>query len=250
MQRHLGAGLAAAQAARAALLDVGSQGVAAVGLVESRVALQDALERYDESGTQLLLDRLFGMFAVDTVMSGVILPVLATLGERWHAGDIGVAEEHFASALIRGRLLALARGWGRGGNPVALLASPPGERHDIPLIMFGITLRQSGWQIAFLGADTPMAAINQAAEALAADVVVLSTIAEERLRDIEPEIAELVARRIVAIGGPGATPGVAERLRVTLLQGDPVTAATTFPSAFHLQTHAARTRKVRPRSRR
>lgn len=248
MQRHLAHGLAAAQAARAALLE-GRPADVGVGLVESRVALQTALERYEEAEAEMLLDRLLGVFAVDTIMRGVILPVLAAMGERWHNGDIGVAEEHFASTLLRARLLALARGWGRGGDPVALLASPPGERHDIPLIAFGITLRQSGWKIAFLGADTPVLAMLRAADAIDADVVVLSTIAEHRLGDVERELIELAAHRILAIGGPGATSELSERLGATLLRGDPVAAATTLAGGFHASDATARRQaRSRPRS--
>lgn len=232
MQRHLANGLAAAQAARAARAEDASRELAAPGLHASRLRLQAALERYDESGAQLILDQLFGTFAAETIMHGVLLPVLATIGERWHAGEISVAEEHFASNLLRGRLLGLARGWGRGSGPLALLASPPGELHDMPLLMFGIALRPLGWRIAFLGADTPVRAIRAATEDLGADVVVLSTVAEERLVGIEHEISELTNARMLAIGGRGATPALAQRLGATLLEGDPVTGASALARVF------------------
>ena len=53
----------------------------------------------------------------------MILPYLRDLGERWERGEASVVQEHFASNLLRGRLLALARGWERGAGPAALLAS-------------------------------------------------------------------------------------------------------------------------------
>ena len=31
----------------------------------------------------------------------------------------------------------------------------PGERHDLGLVIFGLALREHGWRITFLGADTP-----------------------------------------------------------------------------------------------
>ena len=63
-------------------------------------------------------------FSTETVAETAILPYLRTLGERWRDGDASVAQEHFATGLLRARLLGLARGWDRGGGPRALLACP------------------------------------------------------------------------------------------------------------------------------
>jgi MerR family transcriptional regulator, light-induced transcriptional regulator len=62
-----------------------------------------------------------------TVLRDVVLPYLTELGERWERGTASVAQEHFASNLIRGRLAGLARGWGNGHGPRAVLACPPGS---------------------------------------------------------------------------------------------------------------------------
>ena len=71
----------------------------------------------------------------------VVLPTLKQVGDGWERGEIEISEEHFASNLIRGRLLALARFWGRGTGPLALLACAPGEMHDITLLAFALVLR-------------------------------------------------------------------------------------------------------------
>ena len=73
-----------------------------------------ALEAFDEPRAQAILDRLLGLTTLDTVLSEVVLPYLHELGERWERGKASVAQEHFASAVLRGRLLGLARGWGAG----------------------------------------------------------------------------------------------------------------------------------------
>ncbi|HEY4997001.1 MAG TPA: hypothetical protein VII03_03330, partial [Solirubrobacteraceae bacterium] len=43
----------------------------------------------------------------------------------WVRGEASIAQEHFASAVLRGRLLGLARGWGGGTGPLGLLACLP-----------------------------------------------------------------------------------------------------------------------------
>src|SRR4029450_9535571 len=109
--------------------------------------LRVALDRFDEDGANRALDRLIAALSVETVMREVLLPLLRILGDRWARGDVSVAQEHFASALLRGRLLSLARGWGIGSGPTLVLACPPGEQHDLGLIMFGIAASRRGRRI-------------------------------------------------------------------------------------------------------
>jgi hypothetical protein len=42
-------------------------------------------------------------------MREIVLPYLAELGDRWERGDASIAQQHFASNLIRGRLTEPAR---------------------------------------------------------------------------------------------------------------------------------------------
>jgi hypothetical protein len=53
------------------------------------------------------------------------------IDNRWESGEVSVAEEHFATGILRGRMLSLARNWGAGSGPLALLACPPGEQQDL-----------------------------------------------------------------------------------------------------------------------
>ena len=228
MKLHVERGLSAAEAARAVLAESGVDEPPAAALAESRASFQEALERYDEAAANSLFDRLLATFGTDTVMLEIVLPVIRSFGDGWAEGRTTIAQEHFASNVLRGRLLGLARGWGRGGGPVAVLACPPGEQHDLALLLFGIALREAGWRIAFLGADAPIATIESAAAYVHANAVVLSAVTPERLRAVESELAELASRRTVAIGGAGADPELVERLGAVLLQGDPVAAAAGF----------------------
>ena len=232
MQQNLEGGLSAAEAAQAALLGSGVVEVSAIDLSESRTGLQDALERYDEAAVHALFDRLLATFGTDTVLVEIVLPVLRSLGEGWAEGRITIAQEHFASSVLRGRLLGIARGWGRGIGPVAVLACPPGEQHDLPLLLFGIALREAGWRIAFLGADSPIASIESAAASVPASAVVLSAVTPVRLNAVEPDLTALASRTRVAIGGAGAEPALVERMGAVLLHGDPVAGATRFARDF------------------
>jgi MerR family transcriptional regulator, light-induced transcriptional regulator len=196
------------------------------GRLESlRTQLSEALRRYDGARAQELFDAVLAEFSLNAVLRDVVLRCLSDIGDAWARGDMTVAEEHFASQLIRERLLALARDWDRGRGPRALLACPTGERHDIGLICFGIVLSRNGWRITFLGPDTPIDALTGAMAALEPDLIVLSATLEEWFISMTSPLRALAADHEVLIGGSGATARVARATGATVLEGGPVAAA-------------------------
>lgn len=227
MQAGLRRGLSAAEAARNALVD-GAGPATDTGIAHESAYLATALAVMDAEEANLLLDRLLATFTLETVLSDVILPYLHELGERWSRGEASVAQEHFASNLIRGRLLSLARGWESGTGPLALLACAPGDLHDLPLIVFGLALRRRGWRIAFLGADTPVASMAEAAEELRPRLVVVSALTPAALEKQVDGLARLAEAHPLALAGRVADPPLAKKVGGRLLRGDPVAAAVAL----------------------
>lgn len=191
-------GLAPAEAAQRALLAPPEPAGAAAANGDAPPTDLDALcdellERlraYDELGAHRAIDRALSAYGVGSLLSLLILPVLRRIGDLWSRDELSVAEEHFATHVIRGRLLSLGRGWAGAEGRLAMLACPPGEQHDLGAIVFGLMLRERGWRIAFLGADTPIDTLEQADRRLAPAIVVLSVTdpgAAQRLLESGPE---------------------------------------------------------------
>ena len=253
MQAHLGRGLAAAEAARAALDEEIDHSVAAPpvapaaagnptgedalappeapfpgtdqGLTGLAEELRHALDELDGPAAEAVLDRLFADFTVETTLREVLVPYLGDLGDRWAKGDVGVTTEHFASNLLRARLASLARGWGQGHGPCAVLACPPGERHDLPLLVFGIVLHRNGWRIIYLGADTPLADLVHTVTEKRPDVVILAAVTPERFQESIPDLITLARTAPLRLAGAGATTSIADTVGATILAGDPITEA-------------------------
>lgn len=243
MVHLLSEGLSPAQAARVATSDGNADEPVSVALTGSQAELpgqlETALDAMDEPTAQAVLDRLFSDLTVEAVLRDVLVPYLQRLGDRWAAGEVSVAQEHFASGVLRGRLLGLARGWGSGVGPHALLACPPGERHDIGLLMFGLVLHRGGWRVAYFGVDTPLEDLVLVARGAKPDLVVLAASDSAHFHHLAPPIAELGTLAPLLLGGEGAreyaTAGEGAALSGTLLSDDPVTAAEriTNPALRH-----------------
>jgi MerR family transcriptional regulator, light-induced transcriptional regulator len=230
MQANLAQGISAAQAARLALTSPAPSVDDAVTDASSAPAvalerLTAALDAFDEADAHAIVDDLLARFTLDTVLRDVLLPYLHELGERWARGEVSVAQEHYASGLLRGRLLGLARGWGRGAGRNAVLAGAPGEQHDLGLIAFGLALRARGWSVTFLGQDTPVDDVAAVARRLAPDLVVVAATARKRLSSIAGELQALANVAPLALAGAGADAALATRVGARVLEGDPVSAA-------------------------
>jgi DNA-binding transcriptional MerR regulator len=235
MRSNLERGLSAAEAARFALAETSASEPDPL-LEIGRRELASALESFDESGAQALLDRLFGTLSIDAVLSEVVVPYLHELGDRWEDGDVSIVQEHFASNVIRGRLMALARGWGRGTGPLALLACVEGEQHDLPLVVFGLLLREYGWRIAYFGANTPLQSLAQAVEEMKPSAVVVSGTTKAALAPHREGLDVIGRAADLYVAGPAASDNLAREVGATYLDGNIFGAAGLVANRHASQT--------------
>jgi MerR family transcriptional regulator, light-induced transcriptional regulator len=229
MKLGLADGLSASEAARHALAAPAARKEPA--LEHARERLIAAAHAYDETAVQAILDEALAGFALETVLRELILPALREIGDEWERGELGIGEEHFATTVIRERLFALARYWSRGGGPLAILACAPGEQHDIGLVAFGLVLRSHGWRIFFLGANTPVDTVTQAAAALKPRLVVVASMDTALLEASAADLRRLGRSAPLVLSGSGATEQLCKRLRVERLDGDLVAAAENVARA-------------------
>jgi MerR family transcriptional regulator, light-induced transcriptional regulator len=231
MQRYIIDGLAPSEAAEmvtASRLTIRPGSAASIPAADVRLAhdaMHASLDRFDETSAQRALENLFATYSPITVVRDVMVPYLREVGDRWAAGHVSVAQEHFATNFLHARLLAFARGWDRGLGPRAVLACAHGEQHTFGLVSFGVALHQLGWRITYLGADTSVAMIEEAAAHVRPDLVVVSAALPERFADVAGELTALAERWPTAIAGRGASAALTAAVGARHLDGDPVSAA-------------------------
>ena len=236
MKRLLTDGMSASEAAQQVLRGPAAAVEApppAPALLEQRMgALRSALLSFDETEANRSIDHLLMEFDGEAVMRSVFLPVLREIGELWENGQLNVGQEHFASHLIRRRLGGMARGWEDGSGPRVLLACPPSEEHDIPLMMLGIALANCGWRITFLGARTPTDDLARAVDSVTPAVVVVASPDPVGLAAMNACLRTISKSARVAIAGAGASQALADACGGMLLSGDPVSAASEIVAAY------------------
>jgi MerR family transcriptional regulator, light-induced transcriptional regulator len=189
----------------AALL--GTAGIAAASADELRAELVAAAARSDVPAVTSTVEQALLIEPVERAFAEVLAPALHEVGERWAAGGMTVAQEHLASGAVRAalqRMLADMRGNVRG---LAVLACAPGERHEIGLLMLAVLLRADGWQVAYLGADVPVADAVALADRVRADALCFSTTLRETAQSLSQELGAMRSLESTAVLVGGSATG-------------------------------------------
>jgi methanogenic corrinoid protein MtbC1 len=87
----------------------------------------------------------------------VVWPAMYQIGLRWESNQISVAEEHLATAIV-GRVMAslypyIAQSTVTRGNVV--VSAGPNEFHEVGARMVADFMEMDGWDVTYLGANTP-----------------------------------------------------------------------------------------------
>ncbi|QOI99306.1 MAG: cobalamin B12-binding domain-containing protein [Phycisphaeraceae bacterium] len=137
----------------------------------------------------------------------VFTPVLREVGRMWHAGEVNVAEEHFASATTgtaMARVAALAPKAPRDGR-VVLAASVAGNHHDLGVRMVADQFEWAGWRAIYLGPNLPAEDLVLAVMDFKVDLLALSVALPQQVRHAAQTVETLRAaskdRLKVIIGG-------------------------------------------------
>ena len=88
---------------------------------------------------------------------GVVQPALYKIGLLWERGEISVADEHLATAIVGRIMAAMYPKFAHVSHDKgeAVLACSPNEYHELGSRIVADLLEISGWNVAFLGASTP-----------------------------------------------------------------------------------------------
>jgi methanogenic corrinoid protein MtbC1 len=196
---------------------------------------------FDADGAASTLAEAHALYPLDRVLVDVIQAALVCIGERWQAGEVAVAQEHFAAHLLRDTLTQMARAYrARKGGRTVVVGAAPGEWHDIGALCISLLLRQGGHQVVYLGANVPLEGIGKVVALARADMLLLSASRAEpalALADIPAQLDTITPRPLFVFGGQAFSrhPDLAERIDGIFIPGDAAAAATRLDT---LLSHA------------
>jgi methanogenic corrinoid protein MtbC1 len=119
--------------------------------------LSKVLLRHDETTATDLLGEAHAIFDLTTICLEIIIPCLVEIGNAWHRNEIRIADEHFASTYLRGKLMSLLQAYpNRRNMPYIITGTAPSELHEIGSLILSVLLRRDGYRVEYLGPDVPV----------------------------------------------------------------------------------------------
>jgi len=171
--------------------------------------LEAILDGDRTSAESLILAALDDGVPIAEIYENVLAPAQARLGQMWHHGEISVADEHFGSATTQSIMSMLRPRFpmaSPNGRTVVATATP-GDLHEIGLRMVADLFEIDGWNVIYLGANTPTTDLIELLDRRRPDLLALSVNTGLTLRDAGELVEQIratssLAEMKVLMGGP------------------------------------------------
>jgi MerR family transcriptional regulator, light-induced transcriptional regulator len=171
---------------------------------------------FNESAADWSLSQALAMASPEVVCTEILQKGLAELGDGWYSGRVSIHQEHFASGLAVRRLNALFAAAPAPTRPYRILAAcPPGETHDLALLMAAIILRWKGLDLVYLGANVPLERLDSTLHSTTPHLVVSVTQTLPGAASLGEMASYLLAEKTLLAFGGGIfddIPGLADRI--------------------------------------
>lgn len=147
---------------------------------ENQQLLSLLLKGDARSVSQFIDDKLSGGLSLQDLYTQILGRVQCSLGEKWGDGNATIAQEHRATQILLDQLSRL-RQTSRCRCPLAVkvvIASLPGDHHVLGGRMVADLFILDGWDVDFLGGDTPVEELSKHVAEVNAKLVGISISAD------------------------------------------------------------------------
>lgn len=144
---------------------------------EFTVAALQATRRLHATDLQAVLERAAVTLGVPDFLDEVVATTLEDIGHGWAEKSVSVAQEHMATIVFRRVLGWLLKVYEISGPaPRLVVATPPGQVHEMGALMVAVSAAAEGWGVTYLGPDLPVADLLSAAAQTEARAVAISVV--------------------------------------------------------------------------
>jgi MerR family transcriptional regulator, light-induced transcriptional regulator len=146
-------------------------------LDQLREELIQHAQAIDARRLQSGLTRAAALMRASEFITQLAVPILRTVGERWHLGEMRPLEEHIMSVSMRRTLLYLTDMFEpMEGAPTMVIGTLSDDLHEFGAMMAGVVAAEEGWRAIFLGSSLPAEEVAAASIRCNARVTAISTI--------------------------------------------------------------------------
>lgn len=155
--------------------------------------LETILRGRPREAIEQMLREVDGGTSVKDAYLNVLIPAQREVGRMWHAGDLGIAEEHVITMTTQ-RAMALLCERGRTSarkDQTVVLGCVAGNVHALGICAISDFFEMEGWRAVNLGPDVPSEEIARSVQLFDADVLLLSAALAPHLKAAQQAIARV-----------------------------------------------------------
>jgi DNA-binding transcriptional MerR regulator len=143
------------------------------------------------------------------LISRIIEPLMATIGQRWREGTLRIASEHLASVVVRSFIDSIRTALRVSDDaPHLLVTTPRGQMHELGALFVAALAATEGWNTTYLGCNIPAGDIAVAAQRQEVRAVALSIVYSVDKNTLREELHQLRqhlgSSAVIIAGGAGA----------------------------------------------
>jgi methanogenic corrinoid protein MtbC1 len=136
-----------------------------------------AMEAFDAPGLQSILQSAAVELGPVALSDRVIFPFMEEVGRSWHESKVRVMHEHLASTVVHSLMTRLLADISPAADaPWAVVATPPGQQHNIGAACCAVAAADAGWRVKYMGTHIPAEEMLAAVDNSAAAILMLSIV--------------------------------------------------------------------------
>jgi methanogenic corrinoid protein MtbC1 len=146
---------------------------------------------YDENGFEKVFSAAVLRMGLYETMLNVVYPFLNKTGVLWAINKSVPVQEHFASCIIRRKLMSAADGLLVSDKVPKkfLLFLPPDEWHEIGLLFANYIIRSKGFDTVYLGQNVPAENISKIVAAVKPQYMLMFFVASRSQEELDALLA-------------------------------------------------------------
>ena len=142
-----------------------------------------------------------------TIYNSIMTPAMVSIGELWHEGRITIAHEHHASQIVDSLVNMVVQNSMRLSDNGfrALVTSTSGENHWMGAKMFANLLFLDGWDVEYIGVNTPGEDLAKYLSEISVDVLALSVVLTTNIPNVKASVNTIESIEnppFIILGGP------------------------------------------------
>ncbi len=168
--------------------------------------LIQALKENDRASFERKLNGALAVIPFEEALHRFLLPLQGQVGQHWHDGTLGIAQEHYASNQVKQKIFSAMNQLRMvEEGPRVIISCPSQEWHEISAMTAAYLCAARGCRVHYLGANLPIPELAKYCEEIRPSYVLLSLTIDRSDAEAQSIVQELATqiRPIAPVGVGG-----------------------------------------------